>query len=107
MSLAQNLATIRVEDCDGLNRASENLAAVAATLKVTKPSHLESSLRLLIEANNEILIVRDRGLRRINMYMQKQQDRLDAAARAKQSAQDAADADPEAGQAAPGDDHAA
>jgi len=77
-------------DCEKLNLASEHLAAIAATIKATKANYVPSCIALLIEVNDIVLAVRDRGLRRIQMYLERQQDSLDADARAKQRAADTA-----------------
>jgi hypothetical protein len=71
MTLHQNLATIRPVDVERLTAASEALAQVAETIKSTKANYVPAAVHLLIEVNNTVLAMRDRGLRRIVMYLQK------------------------------------
>ena len=90
MRLQSNLARIRPEDVESLNEASELLAAVHSTIKTSKATWLPACEALLIKANDIVIAVRDRGLTRIQAVLAKMEDQADAAARAKQAAQDAA-----------------
>src|SRR5271168_4377415 len=93
MRLADGYARIRPPDIERLNEASEKLAAVHSTIKSSKASYLPACETLLIEANNIILALRDRALANINRAIGRMEDREDAAARERQTAQDSAAAE--------------
>ena len=58
-------------DVERLTTASAALASVADTIKSTKANYVPAAVQLLIEANDVIIAMRDRGLRPIANYLQK------------------------------------
>jgi hypothetical protein len=79
-------------EIEDLGSASQKLAQVAETIRLTKANYAPSCIQLLIEANDIIVGIRDRALATVTRVIEQHEDQLDEEARERARAADAAPA---------------
>jgi len=73
MGITQHGARLSPRDVSDLNDASENLAAVATLIQRNRPSYGDAAIRLLVEANNTVVRIQNKGAAAFARHLEREQ----------------------------------